>query len=99
MGAVAQHLSDKCIVTSDNPRTEDKEKIIGDILQGLDESIKNYEVILDRKEAIIHAIKSAKKEDVVLIAGKGHENYQIIGKEKHHFDDKEVAKEAIELIS
>ncbi|RDY28562.1 UDP-N-acetylmuramoyl-L-alanyl-D-glutamate--2,6-diaminopimelate ligase [Romboutsia weinsteinii] len=93
MGDIAQKLSDTCIVTSDNPRTEDPVVIIDDILNGLDRDNKNYEVIIDRKEAIGHAISMANKNDVILIAGKGHENYQIIGKTKHHFDDKEIANE------
>lgn len=95
MGGIGQRLSDRCIITSDNPRTEDPKLIIDDILDGLDKNNKNYKVIVDRAEGIKRAIKSAKKGDVVLIAGKGHENYQIIGKEKHHFDDKEVAREAL----
>ncbi len=95
MGAISQKLSDICIVTSDNPRTEDPNLIIEDILEGLDKNNENYKVIVDRKEAIEEAIKMAKPEDVVIIAGKGHENYQIIGKVKHHFDDKEIAIEVL----
>ena len=93
MGAIAQRLSDVCIVTSDNPRTEDPNLIIEDILKGLDETKENYKIVIDRKEAIKEAIQMAKKDDIVIIAGKGHENYQIIGKVKHHFDDKEIAQE------
>ena len=93
MGGIAQRLSDICIVTSDNPRTENPQIIIDDILKGLDKSKENYKVVIDRKEAIKEAIKMAKKDDIVIIAGKGHENYQIIGKVKHHFDDKETAQE------
>ena len=95
MGAISQKLSDICIVTSDNPRTEDPNLIIEDILEGLDKNNENYKVIVDRKEAIVEAINMAKPEDVVIIAGKGHENYQIIGKVKHHFDDKEIANECL----
>ena len=95
MGAISQRLSDICIITSDNPRTEDPNLIIEDILEGLDKNNKNYKVIVDRKEAIVEAINMAKPEDVVIIAGKGHENYQIIGKIKHHFDDKEIANECL----
>lgn len=95
MGAIAQKLSDVAIVTSDNPRTEDPNKIIEDVLKGLDTTKENYKVIIDRKEAIQTAIKNAKQDDVVIIAGKGHENYQIIGKVKHHFDDKEIANECL----
>lgn len=91
MGKIAEDLSDIAILTSDNPRTEDPNKIIDDVLKGMNSN--NYEVIIDRKEAIKRAIEIAQKEDVILIAGKGHENYQIIGKEKTHFDDKEVALE------
>ena len=95
MGKISQKLSDTCIVTSDNPRTEDPKLIIDDILDGLDKENKNYKVIIDRKEAIEEAIKMAKKDDVVIIAGKGHENYQIIGQTKHHFDDKEIARDCL----
>ena len=95
MGAISQKLSDICIVTSDNPRTEDPNLIIEDIIEGLDKNNENYKVIVDRKEAIVEAINMAKPEDVVIIAGKGHENYQIIGKVKHHFDDKEIANECL----
>ena len=95
MGKISQKLSDTCIVTSDNPRTEDPKLIIDDILDGLDKENRNYKVIIDRKEAIEEAIKMAKKDDVVIIAGKGHENYQIIGKTKHHFDDKEIARDCL----
>lgn len=96
MGDIAQKLSDICIVTSDNPRTEDPELIINDILEGLDKSKENYKVVIDRKEAIKEAIEMAQKGDVILIAGKGHENYQVIGKVKHHFDDKEIANEFLQ---
>ena len=95
MGAISQKLSDICIVTSDNPRTEDPNLIIEDILEGLDKNNENYKVIIDRKEAIEEAIKMAKPEDVVIIAGKGHEDYQIIGKTKHSFDDKKIAIEVL----
>ena len=93
MGEIAQRLSDVCIVTSDNPRTENPNLIIDDILKGLDKTKENYRVVIDRKEAIKEAIQMAQKDDIVIIAGKGHENYQIIGKVKHHFDDKEIAQE------
>ena len=93
MGAIAQKLSDVCIVTSDNPRTEDPQLIIEDILKGLDKNKENYRVVVDRREAIKEAIEMAQKDDIVIIAGKGHENYQILGKVKHHFDDKEIAQE------
>lgn len=91
MGKIADELSDIAILTSDNPRTEDPNRIIGHVLNGM--SSDNYEVVIDRKEAIKRAIKIAQKDDIVLIAGKGHEDYQIIGTEKIHFDDKEVARE------
>lgn len=95
MGKIGQEFSDICFVTSDNPRTEDPKLIIEDILKGLDQKNKNYRVVVDRKEAIEEAIKFAKEDDIVIIAGKGHENYQIIGKTKYHFDDKEIAKECL----
>ncbi|MBI4726571.1 UDP-N-acetylmuramoyl-L-alanyl-D-glutamate--2,6-diaminopimelate ligase [candidate division TA06 bacterium] len=91
--AVAGH-SDIVIVTSDNPRTEDPASIINDILPGLKEG--NYQIVADRRQAIFQAVAQAQKGDLVMIAGKGHEDYQIIGAEKIHFDDREVALEAIE---
>lgn len=91
MGGIAQELSDFCIITTDNPRTEDPNLIIEDILCGLDRKIENYNIITDREEAIKTAISMANKNDIVVITGKGHENYQIIGTTKSHFDDKELA--------
>ena len=91
MGKIADELSDIAILTSDNPRTEDPNRIINHVLNGM--SSDNYEVVIDRREAIKRAIEIAQKDDIILIAGKGHEDYQIIGTEKIHFDDKEVARE------
>jgi len=93
MGAIAERLSDQVIVTSDNPRTEDPQKIIEDILAGMQG--KEYYVHVNRREAIEEACHLAKAGDTVLIAGKGHEDYQIIGKEVFPFDDREVAREAL----
>lgn len=98
MGKIAQNMSDVCIITSDNPRTEDPKLIIEDILEGVDPANNNYNIVIDRKEAIKKAIESAKEDDIVIIAGKGHEDYQIIGKTKYHFDDKEVANEYLEIL-
>ncbi len=88
MGAIAERYSDRTIITNDNPRTENPEAIANDILEGL-RSKKNNIVILDRERAIATACSNANSKSVILIAGKGHEDYQIIGKEKFHFDDKE----------
>lgn len=88
MGAIAERLSDTIIITSDNPRTEDPMKIINGVLDGITE--KNKAVIEpDRAKAIRRGLSLAKPGDVILIAGKGHEDYQVIGKEKFHFSDKE----------
>jgi len=95
MGAAAGSLSDVVILTSDNPRTEDPNKILADAEVGIRQTGKSYEKIADRREAIHHAIKQAHTGDLVLIAGKGHEDYQIIGREVFHFDDREVAREAL----
>ncbi len=93
MGACAVTLSDYVIVTSDNPRTEDPEKIALDIEVGIHRTQKtNYEVILDREAAIKKIIGLAEKDDIVLVAGKGHETYQIFKDRTLHFDDREVAK-------
>jgi UDP-N-acetylmuramoyl-L-alanyl-D-glutamate--2,6-diaminopimelate ligase len=96
MGEIAARLADVAIVTSDNPRTEDPNTIIQDILAGIPESAKPI-VISDRAQAIEKAILSAQPGDGVLIAGKGHEDYQILGTEKIHFDDREEAKKALAL--
>ena len=95
MGEAAGSLSDVVILTSDNPRTEDPEKILCDAEEGIKKSGKPYRKIADRREAIHQAIAEARAGDLVLIAGKGHEDYQIIGREVFHFDDKEVAHEAL----
>lgn len=95
MGAAAL-AADFAIVTSDNPRTEDPDAIIAQILTGMEGHEERYAVMPDRAEAIRFAIGKAQPGDVVLIAGKGHEDYQIIGNVKHHFDDREIAAAAIE---
>jgi UDP-N-acetylmuramoyl-L-alanyl-D-glutamate--2,6-diaminopimelate ligase len=95
MGEAAGSLSDVVILTSDNPRTEDPDQILCDAEVGIQKSGKPYEKIADRREAIHQAIASARTDDLVLIAGKGHEDYQILGREVFHFDDKEVAREAL----
>lgn len=96
MGQIAAKYSDFCIVTSDNPRSEDPQKIIDDIIPGLD-VVKNsrYATIVDRYEAIRHALYLAKKGDVVIIAGKGHETYQLIGDKVLDFDDRKVVREIL----
>ncbi len=94
MGKIAAELSDLAVVTSDNPRTEDPEKILQDILEGISPEVKPL-VIGDRSQAIHAAIMEAKAGDGVLIAGKGHEDYQILGTEKIHFDDREQARDAL----
>ena len=94
MGKIAAELSDLAVVTSDNPRTEDPEKILQDILEGISPEVKAL-VIGDRAKAIRTAIMEARPEDGVLIAGKGHEDYQILGTEKIHFDDREQARDAL----
>ena len=94
MGNIAATKSDYVVFTSDNPRTEDPKKIMEDILAGV--TTDNYEVELDRPTAIVKALDMLEKDDVVLILGKGHEDYQIIGHEKHHLDDSEEVKKYID---
>lgn len=94
MGRIAAENSDYVIYTSDNPRTEDPQKIMDDILAGVKTS--NYEVELDRRKAIVKALDMIKKDDVVLILGKGHEDYQILGRTKVHLDDSEEIRNYIE---
>ncbi len=99
MAAAACEHSDKAIFTSDNPRSEDPLQIIKDMEERLPLAYKRkYIAIADRKEAIKTAISLAKPEDIVLIAGKGHEKYQEIKGVKHHFDDKEIVREMFELL-
>jgi UDP-N-acetylmuramoyl-L-alanyl-D-glutamate--2,6-diaminopimelate ligase len=96
MGEIAVKYSDLAIFTSDNPRTEDPQKIISSMLSGVEQPDR-VPVFVKRREAINYAIQQAQTGDIVLIAGKGHEDYQIIGKEKHHFDDVEEAMKALRL--
>jgi UDP-N-acetylmuramoyl-L-alanyl-D-glutamate--2,6-diaminopimelate ligase len=95
MGKIAAQLADVAVVTSDNPRTEDPEKILQDVLAGIPDSVQPM-VICDRSTAIHTAILQAKPGDGVLLAGKGHEDYQILGTEKIHFDDREQARDALQ---
>lgn len=97
MGEAAGSLSDVVILTSDNPRTEDPEQILADAAKGIEKTGKPFRKIADRRAAIHEAINEARPADLVLITGKGHEDYQIIGREVFHFDDKEVAGEALRL--
>jgi UDP-N-acetylmuramoyl-L-alanyl-D-glutamate--2,6-diaminopimelate ligase len=94
MGKIAADLADVAVVTSDNPRTEDPERILQDVLEGIPSSVEPI-VICDRATAIRTAILQAQPGDGVLIAGKGHEDYQILGTEKIHFDDREQARDAL----
>ena len=101
MGRIAAGYGDKIYVTSDNPRTEDPVQIVKDVEVGVKEALRegtSYEVIVDRREAINHAIHDAKAGDIVIIAGKGHENYQILKNETIHFDDREEARKALKEI-
>ena len=94
MAQEAVKASNRVIITSDNPRFEEPQDIIDDMMAGLDDvQRKKVICIVDRKEAIKTACALAGKGDVVLVAGKGHENYQDVKGVKHHFDDKEVIKE------
>jgi UDP-N-acetylmuramoyl-L-alanyl-D-glutamate--2,6-diaminopimelate ligase len=93
MGAIASAQADIAIVTSDNPRTEDPEKIIDDIVAGM--TAGEYERIEDRRAAIERAIEIADPRDVVVIAGKGHETYQVRGTTHYPFDEKEIVSEIL----
>jgi UDP-N-acetylmuramoyl-L-alanyl-D-glutamate--2,6-diaminopimelate ligase len=100
MGMVAARLSDVVVITSDNPRSEDPARIIEEVKRGADAEIRNSNASIvtevDRREAILQAVRGAGPGDVVLIAGKGHEKYQEIGGRQLAFDDIEVAREALE---
>lgn len=93
MGKIAENLADYVVVTSDNPRGEDPEKIIEDILKGMEKD--NHHVVVNRKDAIEYAMNYAKEGDVIVLAGKGHETYQIFKDETIHFDEREVIREIL----
>ncbi len=97
MGEIAASLSDYTVVTSDNPRNEDPLEIIREILEGIPPDLmEKVSVEPDREKAIQKAVRTAKSDHIVLIAGKGHETYQIIGGKIHHFDDREIAKKYLD---
>ena len=98
MGEKAARYADHIVVTSDNPRTEEPQAIIDDILKGIDKNIDTV-ICLDRKQAIVYAVNHAGEGDCILIAGKGHEDYQIIGNERQAFNDAEVAALALQNLS
>lgn len=98
MGQIASRLADLVIVTADNSRGEDTDRIISDILKGIDKE-KQYAVIKDRREAIEQAVSIyARKGDILILAGKGHETYQIDAEGKHHFDEREIVREALDKL-
>ena len=99
MAAAAAKYADRLIVTSDNPRNEEPEAIIEDILVGLEGTEIPYDVVVDRREAIYHGLQIAEKGDIIVLAGKGHEDYQILAGMKHiHFDEREVVAEGLKLL-
>ena len=99
MAQVAERLADRIVLTSDNPRTEDPEAIVADVKAGFSPlGMAKALIITDRKEAIRTAILTAPEGAIILLAGKGHEDYQIVGREKRHFDEKEIVAETFKLI-
>lgn len=99
MAKSAAHHADFLIVTSDNPRDEEPHSIITQIIAGLEGETCEYTEIDDRREAIFWAIKNARPHDVIVLAGKGHEDYQILaGGRKIHFDEREVVAEALKAL-
>lgn len=99
MGKIAAELSDFCVVTSDNPRSENPSAIIEDILEGMKDTATPYEVVENRKEAIAWAMKNAQPNDIILLAGKGHETYQILPTGTIHFDEREAVAEVLEELN
>ena len=93
MGAIAARQADYVIITSDNPRSEDGDKIAEEIRAGIPSGSRDYEMIVDRRQAISRAFELARKDDIVLVAGKGHEDYQEVHGKRIHFDDREVIRE------
>ena len=96
MGRIGVELADWAIITSDNPRTEEPMKIIADVVKGVPEDRKNYEIIENRISSIRHAMDIAQKHDIIVLAGKGHETYQEIHGVKHHLDEREVVAAYLE---
>ena len=96
MGEVSGRVADYTIITSDNPRTENPEEIVKDIEEGIKKTNGKYECIVDRKEAIKKAIKMANKRDMIVLAGKGHEQYQEINKKRYPFDESEIVNNIID---
>ena len=98
MGSIASRLSQKVIFTSDNPRDEDPKSIIDDMIAGVDDADKSKILnIVDREEAIVKASKVAKPNDILLVAGKGHEKYQEINGVRHQFDDMAITKRILKI--
>ena len=98
MGEISGRIADYTFITSDNPRTEEPQKIVEQIEEGMKKTKGKYTVIVDRVEAIKEAIKMATKRDIVILAGKGHEPYQEINGVKHPFDERIIVKELVEEI-
>lgn len=99
MGEISGRISDFTIITSDNPRTEDPEAIIRDIEEGIKKTNGEYITIVDRRDAIKYAINNARNNDVIILAGKGHETYQIFKDKTIHFDEREVVKEILDELN
>ena len=97
MGRIAAELSDYCVVTSDNPRTENPVAIINDVVEGVKNGKCDYKVVVNRFEAIETALDMAKKDDVVLLAGKGHETYQILADRTIDFDEREIVRKLLNI--
>lgn len=95
MGKIAGELSDFCVVTSDNPRTEDPEKIIEQVVAGVKETDCEFEIIANRFSAIEYALDHAQKNDIILLAGKGHETYQVLGTDTIKFDEREIVQKLL----
>ena len=93
MGRAAEENSDYVIFTDDNPRTEDEKQIMNDIVTGLNKN--NHEIIFDRKDAIIKGMQMLKNNDILMILGKGHEDYQEKNGRMYHFDEREVVEEIL----
>ena len=95
MGRIGVEMADIAVITSDNPRTEDPDAIIADVVKGVGDA-KNFEIVADRQKAIHYAIDIAEKDDIIVLAGKGHETYQIVGHTKHHMDEREIVAQYLQ---
>ena len=98
MGRISGTLADFTVITSDNPRYDDPEALARDIEKGIKEVTNNYIILTDRKEAVEYAVRMAKKDDIVVLCGKGHETYQVVGDKKVPFSERQIVEDTLKTM-